>query len=283
MTNSETDCRPDAATAERSGCSLSAAGGVKVEDGWALFDELRRTERRGAVARIAAVLAHSIGTPLNVISGRAALICSNEGATDAVVSDASCIVSKVDELARRLRSYVDVLSCSELPTPRLSVPATVDPRSVLVEALELYEPVARFRNIALHLGACTMAVGQVNRGALLVILTSLLSYATRGSPPGTTIEVALENPEIRPVELLDAEYVRIVLNAPGCRFFDCTALERCELTSLREPIAVEGMQVAMVCSALSRSSGGKIEIDEKCQGEGRVAIYWPFVDAGRST
>ena len=43
----------------------------------ARLDTLRQAERRAASARMVSVAGHLIGTPLNVIAGRAALIRSN--------------------------------------------------------------------------------------------------------------------------------------------------------------------------------------------------------------
>ena len=71
-----------------------------------LNDDLRRAERHAIVSRLSSVFAHLIGTPLNVIAGRAALIKSNpEGA--AVLENATRIEQQVERLAFRIRKLID--------------------------------------------------------------------------------------------------------------------------------------------------------------------------------
>jgi signal transduction histidine kinase len=248
----------------------------------ALLDELRRAERRAAVARIVASIAHSIGTPLNVISGRAALICAQQDATEAIVSDAHCIVNKVAELASKMRGYVEALSYVELRSPLL-LPEFGEVRSVLSDVVSLYQPVARLHDVGLSLGTTSDVTGTVSRGALLAVLTALVSYAIRATRSDTTIELSAEVPESRPLELPNTECVRVVVDAKGCVFLSSKPLERCDFSSLGDPTVVEGMEVALVCSSLCRAAGGKIELGAHEGVVGRAVVYFPLVDAPLET
>src|SRR6188768_3684146 len=67
-----------------------------------LTDELRRAERHAIVSRLSSVFAHLIGTPLNVIAGRAALIKSNPESA-AALENATRIEQQVERLAVRIR------------------------------------------------------------------------------------------------------------------------------------------------------------------------------------
>ena len=65
-----------------------------ADDRLVLLDRLRQAERLAVSSRVASVIGHLIGTPLNVIAGRAALIRANP-------SDESTI-----ENARRIEEQV---------------------------------------------------------------------------------------------------------------------------------------------------------------------------------
>src|SRR5688500_10143930 len=82
----------------------------------ALLDELRQAERRAAISRVASVIGHLIGTPLNVIAGRAALIRANPS-PEAALENAQRIEQQVERLALRIRRLIDYLTAPE-PEPR---------------------------------------------------------------------------------------------------------------------------------------------------------------------
>src|SRR5688572_7221301 len=78
-----------------------------------LADDLRRAERHAIVSRLSSVFAHLIGTPLNVIAGRAALIKSNpEGAS--ALENATRIEQQVERLAFRIRRLIEYWTMVEV-------------------------------------------------------------------------------------------------------------------------------------------------------------------------
>src|SRR6185312_4299117 len=89
------------------------SGAPDVIDGkLALFDHLRQTEIRATSARVASVIGHLIGTPLNVIAGRAALIRSNPSA-EYSIENARRIEEQVERLAQRIRRLIEYLTAPE--------------------------------------------------------------------------------------------------------------------------------------------------------------------------
>src|SRR5258705_2052646 len=78
----------------------------------ARFDELRQAERRAVSARMVSVAGHLIGTPLNVIAGRAALIRTNL-APEAVEENVRRIEEQVERLAQRIRRLIDYFGLAE--------------------------------------------------------------------------------------------------------------------------------------------------------------------------
>src|SRR6476620_7657413 len=91
----------------------------------ARLDDLRQAERRAASARMVSVAGHLIGTPLNVIAGRAALIRSNP-APEAIEENVRRIEEQVERLALRIRRLIDYFGLAEPPTELRSVGAVLD-------------------------------------------------------------------------------------------------------------------------------------------------------------
>lgn len=71
------------------------------------MEQLRHAERLGTLGRMAAGLAHELGTPLNVVAGRAALIASGRLSTEEVKSSACTIKSEADRITRIVQCMLD--------------------------------------------------------------------------------------------------------------------------------------------------------------------------------
>ena len=81
-----------------------------------LYDALAEHQLRDAGAEVAAAIAHAVGTPLNVISGRAELIRHDPSNALAQVAR---IEEQVKKLANGLRQVVDYLAVPAADTARL--------------------------------------------------------------------------------------------------------------------------------------------------------------------
>ncbi|HTQ06708.1 MAG TPA: histidine kinase dimerization/phospho-acceptor domain-containing protein [Polyangiaceae bacterium] len=217
--------------------------GESAEQKLAMLDDLRQAERRAVSSRVAAVIAHLIGTPLHVIAGRASLI---RGApTDATVAEnARRIEEQVDKLAKRIRALIDYLTAPE-PAPREdSVRAVVD------GALALYSPIAEVRGLSLKLVG-DIPDASVEGTSALIVLTSLLSLATRVAPRGATSELSV-------TRAADGR-VAFELSVPGL-VPPQGRIDSLEPPEQPETANVEELQVLSVCSAIVRRNGGQLEV-----------------------
>jgi len=150
----------------------------------ALLDTMRFAERCAAVSQVASVIAHVIGTPLQVIAGRAALIRFNPHA-ETVAENARKIEEQVERLAQRIRRLMEYVTS---PEPDME-PLQVD--ILVAEALSLYEPIATRAGLQIaSIDACPEAM--VDGTPTLVILTSLLSLAIRTAKAGERIELEIK-------------------------------------------------------------------------------------------
>ena len=81
-----------------------------------LADQLRQSEKLATVGQFAARLAHEIGTPLNIIRGRAQQLLQRDSVDDQQRMFLSTIVSQIERISRFVRQ---LLSLARRPEPRL--------------------------------------------------------------------------------------------------------------------------------------------------------------------
>ncbi len=106
---------------------------------------LRMADRLAGLGRLAAGLAHEIGTPLNVISGRAEALQRELAGQDAAQRNLQIISAQIDRIARTVR---DMLDFARMKPQRRAV---TDLSAVVQQVLDLVEPQLRSRKITLEL------------------------------------------------------------------------------------------------------------------------------------
>lgn len=225
-----------------------------------LMDELRQQERQMSVSVIASMIAHFVGTPLNVIVGRAGLIRRHPDATEPIIKDALCIQQKVEQVTDKLRSLIDMLTPAA-PT------AQCEPDALITEAIELYRPIARMRKVELRIGSCPRGLPRVTHNPTFVVLTSLLSLGIHEVAAGSTIEVQATNGAN-----VDGPAVQFMLSIPGCMFDDPRQLARFENPART---SVNALQVLGICAALARKAGGQLQTQAAAQTGSVLALQWP--------
>lgn len=213
----------------------------------ALLDEARWEERRAAVSWVASIIVHMIGTPLNVIAGRAAMIRAESGAA-AATENAARIEAQVEKLAHRLRQFIDYLS---LPEPGRQM----QPIDALVhEAISIYEPMARERRILLVVRPERLPRTRVERVSSLIGLTGLLSLAIRAAARETTLRLVVDQASERRVAL--------ALFVPGLVLPPLGLAQLQPPSSLgdEDPSVAERIRLLHLFSAVVRRQGGRLEV-----------------------
>lgn len=217
-------------------------------------DELRQAERRAASARMVSVIGHFIGTPLNVIAGRAGLIRTNQ-APEAIEENVRRIEEQVERLSQRIRRLVDYFGLAEPP----SVPRSVG--EIMTECRELYGPVARRKGLELVLNAGELDGQRVEGASMPVVLTTLLSLAISAAPAGVRVELSASE---RGPKLVMFEMSLPGLGVPPGR------LDRLEPPEPEARYDVGAFETLWICQGLARRVGGGLEILAAAEGAGAL-------------
>jgi signal transduction histidine kinase len=148
--------------------------------------QLRHADRLATVGRLAAGLAHELGTPLNVVHARAKQLTVGEIPPGEVRDRARIIVEQVDRMTGLIRQLLDFARKREMK------PTEIDLRSLVTTAVALLDPVARKRSVSLKVIegmvplTCTVDPEQMTQ-----VVLNLVMNAVHASSPGQAVTLAL--------------------------------------------------------------------------------------------
>ncbi len=220
----------------------------------ARMDDLRHAERRAASARMVSVAGHLVGTPLNVIAGRAALIRSNF-TPEAVEENVRRIEEQVERLALRIRRLIDYFGLAEPSLARRSVGEILD------ECQALYGPVAALKAVTLAVRAHDVEPLRIEAEVSPLVLTTLLSLGVRTSSAGQSI--TLDVTEHGPKTVL------FELHLPGLEV--PKNFERLEPPDHSVRYDPGTLETFWTCLGLARRIGGALHVVQAASGVG-VAV-----------
>jgi two-component system, NtrC family, sensor kinase len=169
----------------------------------AAVEQLRHADRLKTVGRLASGMAHELGTPLNVVSGRAELIASQRLDDEQVLESARAIKSESDRMATIIRQLLDF---ARRDSPRRSV---VELGPIVKQSVALLETLAEKRNIELvFVGEADPSItANVDEGQIQQALTNLIVNAIQASPNGSSVQVGVGLEEVSPANQSDDDSI----------------------------------------------------------------------------
>ena len=159
----------------------------------ATIEQLRHADRLRTVGQLASGVAHELGTPLNVVTGRASLITSGRLDPDAIVESAAIIKSQAERMAGIIRQLLDFSRCG---TPHR---VEVDLRMLVRETSKILESLSRKHGVEVivtenpqPMTAC------VDTSQIQQVLTNLIVNAIQATPTGGRVTVGVTNEHCQP-------------------------------------------------------------------------------------
>ncbi len=157
------------------------------------LEQLRHADRLATAGKLAAGIAHELGTPLNVVSGRARLIEMGEMDDDEVHDSARVIAEQAQRMTDIIRQLLDF---ARVDRPKLE---RGDLRSVAHEACVLLRPSAEKKGITLVFDAPPDKVeATFSWSQLLQAVMNLVVNALQASSTGGNVTLATRVVEVLP-------------------------------------------------------------------------------------
>lgn len=248
----------------------------RTEERIAALEQLRHADRLATVGRLAAGVAHELGTPLNVVGETAKMIGRAEIAGADLPEAVDMIVAQTTRMTTIIRQLLD------FARPRQPVRVTTDVGDLCRRTLQFLEQFASKRGVAtrlVHVDPSPLA--DVDAIQIEQVVTNLVVNAVQATPDGGRVELAVRAVTATPRADCGAtgtRWLRLDVRDTGCGI-DPEHIER-----LFEPFFTtkgvgEGTGLGLsVSRGIVRENGGWIEVSST-KGDG--ACFSVFLPASQ--
>jgi signal transduction histidine kinase len=152
----------------------------------ATIEQLRHADRLRTVGQLASGVAHELGTPLNVVTGRATLISSGRLSSEAIIESAGIIKSQAERMANIIRKLLDFSRSGT--AHRIQV----DLRTIVTETTQILEPLSQKHGVELIVSETSDPMtAYVDSGQIQQVLTNLIVNAIQATPSGGKVTIGV--------------------------------------------------------------------------------------------
>jgi signal transduction histidine kinase len=228
-----------------------------------LEQQLRQAETLAVAGKLASALAHEVGTPLNIISGRAEFLQASARLNEGGRRDLEIIVDQIDRISKIIRSLLDTVRPQKLeiqPTPLAEV---------LDRVLPLLRHPARRRGVALVASVPPdLPPMLADPAQLQQVLINLVLNALDVTPAGGRVEIGA-----RPSRVRERPGVAITVADTGA------GIPRELLSKVFEPFfttkpAGQGTGLGLaICRDIVKAHSGEIGV-ESAPASGTTFTVW---------
>lgn len=235
-----------------------------------LDQRLRYVARLETVGQLAAGFAHELGTPLNVVLGRARMISRRQVEGDAAVECADIIIEQARRMTELVRALLTFARSRPSPTDRLEIGGVVE------RACRLLTPIAHKRRIdfVIEKDDETRRV-RGDSGALQQVLANIVMNSLDAMPQGGEVHLStVTEDRAHPDSGVEQAWygIRVVDRGPGVppelreRVFD-------PFFTTKDVGAGTGLGLS-VAYGIVRDHAGWIAIDDADPGPGAAITIW---------
>jgi signal transduction histidine kinase len=177
-----------------------------------MLEQLRHADRLMTVGKLASGIAHELGTPLNVIEARASMIAAGETTQDESVTCAKAVLRGTERMTRIIRQ---LLTFARPGAPEKS---RCDVVAIARRTVELLEPLAQKRNVALRVVGTAPVYADADAGQIEQAITNLTMNATQAMDHAGAVELSVDQGRAKPPADhggREGEYLRIRVRDEG--------------------------------------------------------------------
>jgi two-component system NtrC family sensor kinase len=246
---------------------------IETEARIAGLEQLRHEDRLKTVGRLASGIAHELGTPLNVISGRAMMIVQGNFVSTEIRENANIIKKQSDRITSIFRQLLDYAR------QRSSRKRSLDLQQMLQQSVNLMLPIANKKKIEISItGDENPVMGQVDADQLQQVMMNLITNAIQAMPDGGKIELGIQpmlvhSPEKTGCE--DCKYHCIYIQDNGY------GISKENIDHIFEPFFTtkktgEGTGLGLsIADGIVRENNGWIKVESEQNKGSRFIIYLP--------
>jgi signal transduction histidine kinase len=243
----------------------------------AAVEQLRHADRLTTVGKLASGIAHELGTPLNVISGRAQLIQTGEKTPADMRAGARIIVEQTKRMTAIIRQLLDFARRVETPKTEL------DLRDIAARCTTMLQSIALKAGVTLSVAPGGQAVpafaevSQLEQALLNLVVNAIQATENGGS---VLIEVGDEQ-AVPPAEHggKPGTYAFLRVTDTGSGMAEDTAARAFEPFFTTKDVGVGTGLGLSVAYGIVRDHGGWIDVDTSPGHGSRFSIHLPVLRA----
>jgi signal transduction histidine kinase len=236
---------------------------AETERSLELEQQLRLAETLAVAGKLASALAHEVGTPLNIVSGRAEFLQLSPSLDDAARRDLGIIVAQIERISKIIRSLLD-----SVRPQKLEIQPTVL-ADVLDRILPLLNHPARRRGVVIAVTApADLPPLLADPGQLQQVLINLVLNGLDVTPAGGTVSIGA-----RAIHAGDRSGIAIAVSDTGPGIPAELRAKVFEPFFTTKP-AGQGTGLGLaICRDIIKGHGGEITV-ESAPGGGTTFTVW---------
>jgi signal transduction histidine kinase len=236
-------------------------------------EQLRHADRLTTVGKLASGLAHELGTPLNVVRGRAKLIVDKEVEGEDVADSARIVVEQAERMTALIRQLLD------FARPRQLQKAPLDVTGLGRRVCELVATIARKAEVTLvPPDDDTTLLVDADDGQLTQVMTNLVVNALQATPSNGTVTIRTKTVEQAPPPYVGGsarEWVAIEVADTGKGIDEATRARVFEPFYTTKEVG-EGTGLGLSVSwGIVREHGGWIDVASTPGNGSTFTVYLP--------
>jgi two-component system NtrC family sensor kinase len=224
--------------------------------------QLRHAERLNTVGRLAAGVAHELGTPLQVVGLEAKRIAVGRAGGAHAVESAQVVVEQVERMSSIIRQLLD------FARQRTPLPAQVDLAALAERTVQLVAALAARAEVRLDVASAPAHVA-ADAGQLQQVLTNLVVNAVQASAAGGVVRVETGSAE-------QGAYLRVIDHGVGIA---PEALPRIFEPFFTTKDVGQGTGLGLaVAHGIVEEHGGRIEVESTLGTGARFTVWLPGLE-----
>lgn len=236
------------------------------------LEKLRHADRLSTVGRLASSMAHELGTPLNIVSGRATMIASDDAVPEEARQNARRIAEQAKRITGTIREILDFARQKTLERTETSI------GDVLNDAVSLMEPILDDKGVAVEIEGSRKLVAPIDSGKILQVLTNLMMNAIHAMPGGGRITLRagqrqVADPKDRHARGGDFVVVEVEDEGVGIPDDRLDDIFKAFFTTKKAGTGT-GLGLS-VCHGIVREHGGWIEVESEVGRRTCFRVYLP--------